>query len=104
MRALQVVSISFDPHVLDLTATITTGGCLVLPKPGGHLDPSYIAQLIRQEQVTHVLTSVPSVSSQYLAALGSYDGMRLWLMGGENLPTSLAGDMQKASSSQAAAC
>lgn len=95
MRALLVVSISFDPHVLDITATITSGGCLVLPRPGGHMEPAYIAELIKQERVTHVLTSVPSMSAHYMTAVGSYAGMRVWLMGGEPLSPELAIRMQK---------
>jgi non-ribosomal peptide synthetase component F len=97
-RTLQVVSTSFDPHVLDLTATLTSGGCLVLPKPGGHMEPQYIAQLIREQGVTHVLASVPSVSREFVGALGSsYSGLRVWVMIGENLPVPLVDTMHKVS-------
>jgi acyl-CoA synthetase (AMP-forming)/AMP-acid ligase II len=61
------------------------------------MDPSYVAELIKKQGVTHVLTSVPSMSREYLAALGSSDDMRLWLMGGESLPPALARDMQEVS-------
>jgi non-ribosomal peptide synthetase component F len=97
MRVLQVISTSFDPHVVDICATLTSGGCLVLPKPGGHTDPAYIAQLIKQEQVTHVLGCVASLSREYLGALGRYNGMVQWTMGGENLATPLVNAMQQVS-------
>ncbi|KAG1667307.1 hypothetical protein FOA52_005066 [Chlamydomonas sp. UWO 241] len=96
MVAMLVTSISFDPHLLDISVTLTSGGCLVLPKPGGQMEPPYIADLIKEHRVSCMLTGVPSLAREYLAALGTCDHIRLWSMGGEPMPAALANAMQKA--------
>jgi len=62
---LQKTPISFDVSVWELFWPLMTGAKLVIPKPGGHLDPAYLAQTINEQQIT-VLHFVPSMLQVFL--------------------------------------
>lgn len=62
---LQKTPISFDVSVWELFWPLMVGARLVIPKPGGHLDPAYLAQIIKQQQIT-VLHFVPSMLQVFL--------------------------------------
>jgi len=40
------ISISFDPHVLEVFCPLSRGATLVIPRQTGHLEPDYLANLI----------------------------------------------------------
>ena len=65
-RFLLVSPLHFDSSVAGLFWTLSTGGTLVLPRPGDRADPRYLARLIAREQVTHTLM-LPSVYALLLS-------------------------------------
>eukprot|EP00775_Hariotina_reticulata_P001359 gene1359-1700_t len=118
MRTLMVSSISFDAHMIDLSVILTSGGCLVMPKPRGQLEPAYIVRydmqsvivvarpsgtqmdLIASKKVNSILLSVPSLAREYVAMMEhqgfpAREAMRVWVLGGETLPLPLVQQMQK---------
>jgi non-ribosomal peptide synthetase component F len=81
-----ISSISCDAHCLDLVITLSCGGSLVMPKPHGQLEPSYIIDTIQKQQVNSILMSVPSLMREYLAVMHGCEHMRVWVTGGEPVP------------------
>ena len=63
--ALQKTPYTFDVSVWELFAPLMFGARLVIAKPGGHLDPLYLTDLIEREQITMV-HFVPSMLRIYL--------------------------------------
>lgn len=48
-------AVSFDPSVFEIFAPLALGGRLVIAKPGGHEDPTYVRDLITsQRQELHL--------------------------------------------------
>lgn len=68
-RVLQKTSFSFDVSVWEFFWTLFTGATLVVAKPGGHQDASYLIQLIVQQQIT-TLHFVPSMLQVFLEEPG----------------------------------
>ena len=66
-RVLQKTPYSFDVSVWELTWPFTVGACLVMARPGGHQDPSYLADTIQAEGIT-ILHFVPSMLGAMLAS------------------------------------
>jgi amino acid adenylation domain-containing protein len=64
-RVLQKTPIGFDVSVWEFFWPLMTGATLVLARPEGHRDPSYLAGLIAREQVTTV-HFVPSMLRLFL--------------------------------------
>ncbi|HVR96706.1 MAG TPA: amino acid adenylation domain-containing protein [Thermoanaerobaculia bacterium] len=64
-RVLQKTPTSFDVSVWELFWPLMTGARLVLARPGGHQDPAYLAELIRDEGITTV-HFVPSLLRAFL--------------------------------------
>jgi amino acid adenylation domain-containing protein len=62
---LQKTPYSFDVSVWEFFWPLLTGARLVLARPGGHKDPSYLAELIEQQRVT-VCHFVPSMLEAFL--------------------------------------
>jgi amino acid adenylation domain-containing protein len=60
---------SFDISVWEIFATLAVGARLVVAKPGGHQDPSYLVELIAREGIT-VAHFVPSMLRAFLGAPG----------------------------------
>ena len=67
VRVLQKTPFSFDASVWEFFLPLMCGGCLVLAKPGGHADPGYLIETIRERRIT-VLQAVPSL----LVSLGAH--------------------------------
>ena len=83
-------SVSFDISVLELFAALVTGGTLVVAKPGGELDSSYLAGLIRRQSVNFVFT----VPAQLQLLLNEADylqcrSLKAHICGGEALKPEL---------------
>ena len=64
-RVLQKTTFSFDVSVWEFFWPLMTGARLVIPKPGGHRDASYLARFIREQGVT-TLHFVPSMLQVFL--------------------------------------
>ena len=90
-RVLQKTPYSFDVSVWELFWPLMTGAPLVMAKPGGHHDPSYLAELIEREGVT-VVHFVPSMLQLFLETdrlLERCASLRLVVCSGEALTPAL---------------
>ncbi|MFE0652447.1 amino acid adenylation domain-containing protein [Streptomyces sp. NPDC059534] len=90
-RVLQKTPISFDVSVWELFWPLMVGARLVLAAPGGHLNPRYLARLVKDEQIT-VCHFVPSMLGTFLAdpSARGCDSLRLVVCSGEALAPGLA--------------
>ncbi|MEV4514735.1 amino acid adenylation domain-containing protein [Dactylosporangium sp. NPDC049525] len=66
-RVLHKTPFGFDVSVWELFWPLIQGAVMVIARPGGHRDPSYVAELIRDEHVDTV-HFVPSMLEAFLAA------------------------------------
>lgn len=64
-RVLQKTPFSFDVSVWEFFWPLINGACLVVAKPEGHKDPSYLIRTIREQGIT-VIHFVPSMLSIFL--------------------------------------
>ncbi|MCC5622887.1 non-ribosomal peptide synthetase, partial [Nostoc sp. CHAB 5715] len=64
-RILQKTPFSFDVSVWEFFFPLLNGACLVMAKPGGHRDPTYLVELIDREQIT-TLHFVPAMLGVFL--------------------------------------
>jgi amino acid adenylation domain-containing protein/non-ribosomal peptide synthase protein (TIGR01720 family) len=90
-HVLQKTPYSFDVSVWEFFWPLMFGARLVIAKPDGHRDPSYLAQLIRDEQIT-TLHFVPSMLAAFLdePTVDQCRSLRRVLCSGEALPPALA--------------
>ncbi|EWC62186.1 Siderophore biosynthesis non-ribosomal peptide synthetase module [Actinokineospora spheciospongiae] len=88
---LQKTPSSFDVSVWEFCWPLIVGATLVVARPEGHRDPSYLSELIRVEGVTTV-HFVPSMLRAFLAdpTAARCTGLRRVLCSGEALPADLA--------------
>jgi amino acid adenylation domain-containing protein len=88
---LQKTPFSFDVSVWEFFWPLMEGAKLVVARPGGHQDPSYLATLIGEQQVT-TLHFVPSMLSVFLdeERLKQCRSIRRVVCSGEALPAELA--------------
>lgn len=89
-RVVQKAPCSFDASVWELFAPFLAGGTLVMARPGGQQDSTYLIELIAQHHVT-VMKLVPSLLQMLLGepALESCSSLRRVFCGGEPLPPQL---------------
>ncbi|ARV60046.1 non-ribosomal peptide synthetase [Nostocales cyanobacterium HT-58-2] len=87
---LQKTPFSFDVSVWEFFWTLLTGARLVIAKPGGHRDRSYLVELISQEQIT-TLHFVPSMLQVFLESrdLDKCQSLRRVICSGEALTLDL---------------
>jgi amino acid adenylation domain-containing protein len=87
---LQKTTFSFDVSVWEFFWPLITGARLVMARPGGHLDPRYLAETIERERVTTV-HFVPTMLQVFLdqPALGPCASLRRVITSGEALPEEL---------------
>jgi amino acid adenylation domain-containing protein len=64
-RVMQKTPFSFDVSVWEFFWPLMTGARLVVARPGGHQDPSYLAALIVEQQIT-TMHFVPSMLQAFL--------------------------------------
>jgi amino acid adenylation domain-containing protein len=90
-RVLQKTPVSFDVSVWELFWPLATGARLVLARPGGHRDPTYLARLIAEQGVT-TLHFVPAMLQVFLEQpdLDRCRSLRRVMASGEALPAELA--------------
>ncbi len=85
-RVLQKTPYTFDVSVWEFLWPLTVGATLVVAEPGGHIVPSYLSRLIRQQTVT-CCHFVPSVLKLFLATPKIETlPLRLVFCSGEALP------------------
>ncbi|HSF40965.1 MAG TPA: amino acid adenylation domain-containing protein [Thermoanaerobaculia bacterium] len=89
-RVLQKTPFGFDVSVWELFWPLLTGATLVMARPGGHRDASYLAETIARERIT-VLHFVPSMLQIFLEEpdLSGCGGVRRVVCSGEALPEEL---------------
>ncbi|HEX8459415.1 MAG TPA: amino acid adenylation domain-containing protein, partial [Pyrinomonadaceae bacterium] len=87
---LQKTPFGFDASVWEFYAPLLSGARLVLARPGGHQDPSYLIETIRRHQVT-TLQLVPSALRLLLEerGLGECTSLQRVFCGGEELTPDL---------------
>ncbi|MFI8362582.1 amino acid adenylation domain-containing protein [Streptomyces sp. NPDC085612] len=90
-RVLQKTPAGFDVSVWEFFWPLLTGATLVVARPGGHQDPVYLADLMREQRVTtaHFVPSMLAVFVAEPAAVRLPDLRRL-ISSGEALPAELA--------------
>ncbi|MES1241756.1 MAG: amino acid adenylation domain-containing protein [Acidobacteriota bacterium] len=88
-RVLQKTPFSFDVSVWEFFWPLITGARLVVAVPGGHQDPAYLVQAIREEGIT-TLHFVPSMLRVFLDAPGVEPAdLKRVICSGEALPADL---------------
>lgn len=89
-RVLQKTPYTFDVSVWEFFWTLMTGAELVIARPGGHQDPTYLTGLIRSAGVT-TLHFVPSMLQVFLehAEISACASVRHVVCSGEELPVAL---------------
>jgi len=75
-RVLCKTPISFDVSVWEIFAPLSAGAQLVIAKPGGEQDASYLARLMREVGITHA-DFVPSMLQVFLEEEGLEERLRL---------------------------
>jgi amino acid adenylation domain-containing protein len=87
---LQKTTFSFDVSVWEFFWPLITGARLVMARPGGHLDPRYLAETIERQRVTTV-HFVPTMLQLFLdqPGLGPCASLRRVITSGEALPEEL---------------
>lgn len=85
-RVLQKTPFSFDVSVWEFFWPLLTGAALVLARPGGHRDNTYLTELIRRDQITTV-HFVPSMLQAMLddPTVKRCDGLKRVICSGEAL-------------------
>ncbi len=85
-RVIQKTPFSFDASVWEFYAPLLVGAQLVVAEPGGHADPRYLVQLIKEQKVT-ILQLVPTLLERLLEEAGVEEckSLRRVFCGGEAL-------------------
>ena len=93
---LQKAPFSFDGSVWEFFWPLTAGVRLVLARPGGHRDPAYLAQVIRQQRIT-VIKFVPALLQQFLQLeeVSECTSLTDIFCGGGELTAALARDVRR---------
>jgi amino acid adenylation domain-containing protein len=89
-KVLQKTPFSFDVSVWEFFWPLFTGATLVVAKPGGHQDASYLVKIINQQQIT-TLHFVPSMLQVFLEEpeLEKCNSIKRVICSGEALPLEL---------------
>lgn len=93
---LQKTPFSFDVSVWEFYWPLMTGARLVMARPEGHKDPAYLADIIRNENIT-ALHFVPSMLQVFLdhPQASSCANLKQVMCSGEALPEALARRFQQ---------
>ncbi|HWS86559.1 MAG TPA: amino acid adenylation domain-containing protein [Pyrinomonadaceae bacterium] len=100
-RTLLKTSVSFDASVWELFVPLFSGGTLVVARPGGQREVSYLLEVVAARRVT-TLQLVPSMLRMVLGEAGEAEVAERWrslrrmFCGGEALPGELAASFQRA--------
>lgn len=101
-RIISVTTISFDIFGFEVWAPLCTGYSLYLADEQEQLDPVLAAQRIREQGVTHILSTVSRIkafveNTEFAKILPQ---LRCVLTGGESVPAVLLKDLKKNSSAR----
>ena len=90
-RVLQKTTASFDVSVWEFFWPIIVGATLVVAEPDGHRDPAYLAEVIREREVT-TIHFVPSMLAAFLdePTTATCTKLRHIICSGEALPIEVA--------------
>ena len=90
-RVLQLTPLGFAPAVWELFGPLVSGGAVQVAPGGAESDPGLLAATVRDRQIT-VLQLVPSTLQLLIdePVLAQCHGLRLMVVGGEPLTTTLA--------------
>ncbi|WP_166220681.1 non-ribosomal peptide synthetase [Pseudomonas atagonensis] len=93
---LQKAPFSFDGSVWEFFWPLAAGVRLVLARPGGHREPAYLAQVIRQQRIT-VVQFVPALLQQFLELedIRECSSLTDIFCGGGELTAALARDVRR---------
>ncbi|HET8774396.1 MAG TPA: amino acid adenylation domain-containing protein, partial [Thermoanaerobaculia bacterium] len=96
-RVLQKTPFGFDVSVWEFFLPLLAGARLVMARPGGHQDPSYLTEVIAREGIT-TMHFVPSMIPAFLTTANAENcaSLRRILCSGEALPHSAIVDLAKA--------
>ena len=85
-RALHQTTLIFDMAVAEIFLPLVSGGVVVIARPGGQTNPSYIAELVRTEAVSWAFF-VPTLLVNFLegSPVGACASLRHVLCAGEPL-------------------
>jgi len=98
-RVLALSSLSFDLSVYDIFGLLAAGGAIVLPDAASAREPARWAALVCQHGVT-IWDSVPALMQIYVDYIDGQaelnpDALRLVMMSGDWIPTSLPNKINK---------
>jgi amino acid adenylation domain-containing protein len=80
--------LNFDPSVWEVFWPLWVGGRVVVARPGGHLDPEYLAELIERERVTaaYFVPTMLRAFAESGPAVRAAASLRYVSCGGEKMP------------------
>ncbi|MEU1591082.1 amino acid adenylation domain-containing protein [Micromonospora sp. NPDC005710] len=84
-RVVQKTPFTFDVSVWEFFWPLIVGATVVVARPGGHRDPAYLAELIREERVS-TAHFVPSMLEAFVPVAASCTGLSRVVCSGEALP------------------
>ncbi|MEU1591216.1 amino acid adenylation domain-containing protein, partial [Micromonospora sp. NPDC005710] len=87
-RVVQKTPFTFDVSVWEFFWPLIVGATVVVARPGGHRDPAYLAELIREENVS-TAHFVPSMLEAFVPVAASCTGLSRVVCSGEALPESV---------------
>ncbi|MEU1591211.1 amino acid adenylation domain-containing protein, partial [Micromonospora sp. NPDC005710] len=87
-RVVQKTPFTFDVSVWEFFWPLVVGATVVVARPGGHRDPAYLAELIREERVS-TAHFVPSMLEAFVPVAASCTGLSRVVCSGEALPESV---------------
>jgi len=91
------VTVSFDPHVLEILCPLAVGATLVIPQQDDHLSPEAMAELVARWSVDTMMLVVPAVMKAYLQVpdfCQAISCLRQVGLGGEPVPVALVDRLQ----------
>ncbi|HET8774712.1 MAG TPA: non-ribosomal peptide synthase/polyketide synthase, partial [Thermoanaerobaculia bacterium] len=96
-RVLQKTPFGFDVSVWEFFLPLLAGARLVMARPGGHQDPSYLTEVVARERIT-TMHFVPSMIPAFLTTANAENcaSLRRILCSGEALPHSAIVDLANA--------
>ena len=98
---LQKTPITFDVSVWELFWPLMFGATLMMARPGGHKDPTYLTEVIRRQAVT-TIHFVPSMLAAFVdePELSRCTSLQRVICSGEALPTPLALKLRSCSNAE----
>ncbi|XCN74100.1 MAG: amino acid adenylation domain-containing protein [Candidatus Electrothrix aestuarii] len=96
---LALSSLSFDLSVYDIFGLLSVGGTVIVPHPESAKEPAYWADMVMRHQIT-LWDTVPALMQIYVDYIAGQpelvpDSLRLVMMSGDWIPTSLPGKINE---------